>query len=262
MSHLAKISISIVSHNQGGLVASLLNDLREYVATPHEVILTLNVPEALPPLGDQGRFPVRIRRNAAPKGFGANHNAAFRDARCEYFCVLNPDIRMSSDPFPALLDCLRDPEVGVAAPVIRNPAGAVEDSARRFPTPWMILGKIFQMRVVLDYPIGDVPFHPDWVAGMFMLFKRDAYAGLGGFDERYFLYYEDVDLCARLARSGKRTVLCPAGSVIHDARRESRRNPVYIWRHLCSMFRFFGSTAAGRLPTGKGKTKRSTTFPQ
>lgn len=254
MSILPKVSISIVSHNHGGLVASLLGDLNDHVTTPHEVILTFNVPEELPLRSDQFRFPVRIMRNPAPKGFAANHNAAFREARGEYFCVLNPDIRVTSDPFPALLECLRDPEVGVAAPVIRSSGGAVEDSARRFPTPWAILKKVFIRRIALDYAVRDAPIHPDWVAGMFMLFRRDAYSSVGGFDERYFLYYEDVDLCVRLALSGKRAVLCPAGSVIHDARRESRRNLGYVWWHLASMFRFFRSPATARVAPQKFRT--------
>ena len=60
-----------------------------------------------------------------------------------------------------------------------------------------------------DYEIGTADLHPDWVAGMFMLFRRETFAAVGGFDERYFLYYEDVDLCTRLALAGKRVVYCP-----------------------------------------------------
>lgn len=247
MSKIPQVSISIVSHNHGALIAALLGDLSDQITTSIEVILTLNVAEDPSLRVERFRFPIRILRNAAPRGFAANHNAAFREAKSEYFCVMNPDIRMSSDPFPILLDCLRDPDVGVAAPMILNSAGQVEDNARRFPTPWMIILKIFQTRIALDYSLGDTPIHPDWVAGMFMLFPRDAYSGVGGFDERYFLYYEDVDLCGRLTLSGKRVVLCPSVSVMHDARRQSRRNVRHVWWHLSSMWRFFCSPVAARI---------------
>lgn len=239
MSGAPRVSISVVSHRQGGLTAALLAGLANHVQTPHEVIVTLNVPEELPFAVEESRFPIRVLRNAAPKGFGANHNAAFREARGERFCVLNPDIRITSDPFPSLLECLLDPEVGVAAPVIRNPTGAVEDSARRFPTPWVILKKALLRRIALDYSLGDAPIHPDWVAGMFMLFKRDLYSSIGGFDERFYLYYEDVDICHRLRRLGYSVAYVPAAEAVHDAQRASRRNLRLAWHHARSALIFF-----------------------
>jgi hypothetical protein len=125
--------------------------------------------------------------------------------------------------------------------------GAIEDSARRFPTPFSILRKAFLHRAEIDYQIKDETIYPDWVAGMFMVFPREVFTKLGGFDERYFLYYEDVDLCARLAIAGLRVVVCPGASAVHAARRESRRNLRYLRWHLSSMLRFFlRHPAAGR----------------
>jgi len=234
-----RVSVSVVSHGQTWLVTNLLADIFAHVQTPIEIILTLNLPEARPPVPEQFSFPLRILENTVPKGFAANHNAAFRASRGGVFCVLNPDIRIELDPFPALLKCLRDRSVGVAAPMIRSPTGTVEDSARRFPTPLSILRKAFLRRLEVDYPIKDVAVYPDWVAGMFMVFPRDVFAALRGFDERYFLYYEDVDLCARLAAIDRRVVVSPEASVVHAARRESRRSFRYLRWHLSSMLRFF-----------------------
>jgi hypothetical protein len=219
-------------------VELLLESLAAHVHTPFELILTVNVPEARPSNLTSLGFPARVIDNPAPKGFGANHNAAFRESRGATFCPLNPDIRIERDPFPELLACLRDPTVAVAAPLIRNPAGDIEDSARRFPTPLSLLRKALRGRLEVDYPISGESFHPDWVAGMFMLFPRDAFAALKGFDERYFLYYEDVDLCARIKLSGKRVVLCPSAVAIHDARRQSMRSLRHARWHLASMARY------------------------
>lgn len=135
MSLDSRISISIVSHGQGALVGALLADLSTRAATPIEALVTVNIPETLPFDPAQFAFPIRVMRNATPRGFGTNHNAAFRESCGDFFCVLNPDIRIFQDPFPALLKCLQDPLAGVAAPLIVGPRGAVEDSARRFPTP-------------------------------------------------------------------------------------------------------------------------------
>lgn len=233
-----RISISIVSHRQGSLVKQLLSDLHAHCATPLEVVLTVNVEETLPFDAAQFGFPVKIITNASVKGFAANHNAAFRHARAEYFCVLNPDIRLEQDPFPALFVQLADPKVGVASPLILNPSGEIEDSARRFPTFFSLLKKVILGCYKLEHEITDAPLYPDWIAGMFMVFRAGVFKTLGGFDERYFLYYEDVDLCLRLRLAGYEVVLLPQVSAIHDARRQSHRNLRYLRIHATSLLRF------------------------
>ncbi len=233
------VTVSVVSHDQGALVKLLLEDLDWHSAARIEVILTVNVEEVLPFDCAEYQFPVTIIRNVSPRGFGANHNAAFRERHCSFFCVMNPDIRLNSDPFTLLLPALADPSVAIVAPLVCSVKGKIEDSARRMPTPLIIANKAFGRGRGPDYPIGQERFYPDWVAGMFMLFRSDVYAQMGGFDERYFLYYEDVDLCARLALSGYRIVLDPAVSVTHDARRESHRRFRYFLRHAASISRFF-----------------------
>ena len=252
----ARVSISVVSHGQAGLVASLLADIAAHVRAPIEVILTMNLPEARPFDPARFAFPLRVLENPAPKGFAANHNAAFRMSRGAFFCVLNPDIRIDRDPFPDLLKCLQEPAVGLAAPLIRNPAGAVEDSARRFPTPFSILRKALLRPTYIDYPIGDESIYPDWVAGMFMVFPREVFAALGGFDERYFLYYEDVNLCARLRLAGKRVALCTSAFAVHDARRQSRSSLRHMRWHLCSMTRYFTFWAARLAWRGTPRKRR------
>ena len=178
-------------------------------------------------------------RNPEPKGFGANHNAVFKRMKGQYFCVVNPDIRLRKDPFPQLTQVLDDRQAAVAAPVICNAQGHQEDNVRYFPTPASILAKSLGLWPHIEYPHGTRPFDCDWVAGMFMLFKPGLFSAVGGFDERYHLYYEDVDICARLKIAGYRVVACPGVSVIHSARRESHQNLRYMKWHLRSMLRFF-----------------------
>jgi GT2 family glycosyltransferase len=93
-----------------------------------------------------------------------------------------------------------------------------------------------------DYPVTDIPFFPDWVGGMCMVFPVAVFKQLGGFDQRYFLYYEDVDLCGRLKLSGYHAVVCPQATVIHHAHRSSHRQLKYLRWHLASMLRFFLSS--------------------
>ncbi len=232
----ATVTVSVVSHAQRSLVKDLLADLAAVRRGGLDVVLTQNVPEE-PPAIPPG-LAVEIVSNPSPNGFGANHNAAFRRSSGALFCVLNPDIRFSVDPFGALASELMNARVGVAAPLVVDPTGKPEDSARRFPTFLSLGAKLLGLAGRLDYEIGDESFSPDWVAGMFMAFRREAFAEVGGFDERYFLYYEDVDLCRRLRRAGYDARLVPAVKVTHLARRESRRRLRYLSWHAASMLRF------------------------
>lgn len=205
------------------------------------VFLTLNVPEATSFHHGQFPFALTVIHNASVKGFGENHNAAFarmkRESDAEYFCVMNPDIRILGRNFFAqlLTQAVAFSDCGVVAPVVKNTLFELEDHARKIPTPIVLARKFLGSKEPLS--LSD----PDWIAGMFMLFPEAVFAGLGGFQEKFFLYYEDVDLCCRLRLAGYRIVVAPDAVAIHDANRASHRHPYYFYRHLCSALRFFSS---------------------
>lgn len=233
-----KITASIVSHGHGRMVERLVERLKEFPEIG-EIILTLNVEEETC-LQQDGRLT--IVRNAAPKGFGENHNSAFLSCRNGFFCVLNPDISLPENPFPLLIQCLHENPDAIVAPLIVAPGGAVEDSVRYFPTPASLARKALWGDLGI-YPVqpGFPPQKVNWAAGMFLLFTRETYAQLKGFDEAYFLYYEDVDICARAWFSGKRVLIQPRTRAIHEARRTSRRNLRYFLWHVRSMARYLAS---------------------
>ena len=242
------MTISIVSHGQIDLIVKLFDDIATYLSLDQlEVILTLNLPETLPFLESDYTFLKMIIRNKNPKGFGANHNQAFSHATGAYFCVLNPDIRFNTDPFPALLANLKEQSIGVVAPLVLSEHGAIENSARKFATPFKILCKALGRCKHSDYVITDQVIQPDWVGGMFMLLPSKIFAQVAGFDERYFMYYEDVDLCARLRLLGYDVVLNPQAKVFHYAQRTSHANFKYFRWHLRSMLRFFVSPVFWRV---------------
>jgi N-acetylglucosaminyl-diphospho-decaprenol L-rhamnosyltransferase len=247
-----ELSISIVSHAQINLVENLLHEIAQHCqALSLELILTLNLDETLSFSVDTFPFPISVIRNSTPQGFANNHNQALRYATGQFYCVMNPDIRLNENPFPTLLDCLKDSSVGVAAPLVLNESGTMEDSARRFPTPLKILCKAIGGCKGNDYVVKDEAFFPDWVGGMFMLFRSEIFKKLSGFDQRYFLYYEDVDLCARLRLQGYEVAVCPQSKVIHQAQRSSHRNLKYMYWHLKSMARFFVSSVYWRIQCRK-----------
>jgi GT2 family glycosyltransferase len=236
----SKTSLSIVSHGQIDLIKNLLQDINSFQdGSFFEVILTINIPETIPSCFESLSFPIKIIHNPSPIGFGENHNRAFQHANGEFFCVLNPDIRLTENPFPSLIANLQNTSIGVIAPLVLDSNGAIEDSARHFPTPFSIGLKALGMAPKHEYTFENKLFYPDWAGGMFLLFRRDVYTQINGFNQKFFLYYEDVDLCARIWNSGFKVGLNPNVNVIHLARRSSHHNLRYLLMHLSSMLKFF-----------------------
>lgn len=238
------IAVSIVSHGHGLMVNKLVATLLECPEVSH-IILTRNVPEKL---DIPQSLRVQLIDNAVPQGFGANHNAAFSVCEHPFFCLLNPDVELPNNPFPVLLKSLNDNNAALVAPLVVSPDGRIEDSIRHFPTIRSLLVKSFGGGDG-RYPVfpGHPDFYPEWVAGMFMLFRSVDFAQLQGFDEAFFLYYEDVDICVRAWQRGLKVAACPGGSVVHDARRDSRHSLRHGRWHLTSMVRYLWKHW-GRLP--------------
>jgi GT2 family glycosyltransferase len=226
----------VVSHRQNVLVNDFVRDLERCCGNEISLVLTQNVPDEVP-LAATG-LKLQVIANEKPRGFGANHNAAFARCATPFYCVANPDIRLTSDPYPALLAALEHERAAAAGPLVHSPAGTIEDSARRFPTAATLVRKLFAAPPGPDYAADRGPVEVDWVAGLFMLFDSAAFRAIGGFDEAYFLYYEDVDLCRRLRRAGRKVVYVPGAEVIHDARRGSRKELGLMRHHVASMLRF------------------------
>lgn len=229
------ICVSIVSHGHALMLPALVRRILD-LPNVTQVIVTFNILE-------HAELPMDLRlqliNNSSPKGFGANHNHAFSFCRTMYFCVLNPDIIFQQDPFPRLIEDISAYKADLVAPLVLNTQGGIEDSIRYFPSLYSLFKKL-----VLDhkdcYPINDdrAALAPEWVAGMFMLFTAAGFVKLKGFDSKYFLYYEDVDICVRLWRLGLRLVADPSIEVIHDARRASRKNIHHMKLHIFSMLTY------------------------
>lgn len=231
------LTASIVSHGHGQMVARLVDDL---LGCPEvsRIVITQNVAEDVEYPSDSR---LEVHRNNAARGYGANHNAALADATTPFVCVLNPDIRLQGNPFPALLRSFDDQSVALSAPKIVSPDGVTEDSARCFPTFSSLAAKAFGKNDGTYSDKADL-LDPDWLAGMFLLTRREAFAKVGGFDDGFYLYYEDVDLCWRLRRAGYQIVQDRTVEVTHDARRESRRSLRFARWHLTSMARYLFKT--------------------
>lgn len=146
---------------------------------------------------------------------------------------------MIENPFSSLIRCLKTSNAKLVAPVVISKLGENEDSMRYSPTIKSLLKKLFfgddgRYR----HSSNEKTIYPDWVAGMFMLFDSTTYQSIGGFDESFFMYYEDVDICERIWKSKNTLAGDLSIRVIHDAQRASRKNFKHMLWHISSMIRY------------------------
>lgn len=240
-----KLVISIVSHGQGALIRQLLGDLNVHLVNSQYsvyVVVTLNIPEEENFLSGFTNLSIHVIRNNVKKGFGENNNNAFYSFESDFFLVLNPDVRVNINLIDPMINSF-SMDVAVMAPRVLSAAGTVEDSFRKFPTIFGLIKRKLLSPGKLDYHISESNLYEvEWVGGMFMLFHSPKYRNVNGFDERYFMYLEDADICKRLLGIGFSTIYIPSHEIVHDARRNSRKKLRYLLWHLRSMVRFlFGN---------------------
>lgn len=253
---MSAATISIVSHGHGAMLRELLKDLsgQQQIDTCR-VVLTLNLAGEELNTDDYPLLDITLIRNDIPKGFGANHNAAFKHCDSPWFIVLNPDIRLPDSTVIRNLVTQKPADSdGIRAPLVGNSQGGWEDSVRLNLSPLSLARRVLGKREPYS-PDGESklgrPFY--WVAGMCMIVSSHVYEKIGGFDERLFLYCEDYDLCVRTYLAGYTTDLVKDVHVIHDAQRDSHRSSKHMRWHFASLLRVWTSAAFWKLAfTGGG----------
>ena len=174
-------------------------------------------------------------------GLATAINAGIRKTTSEFFAVLNPDVLLDDrSTVNRLLAQFEEPDVGLVAPALILPSGEYQDSARTVPSPsQLVRRKLTGETYGVVKPSGpaDVP----WVVAAFIVVRRMASDAVGGFDEGYFLYFEDVDFCVRLWKHGWRVRLDTLSTAQHFFHAESRNSfaGVASRHHLRSSIRFF-----------------------
>ena len=226
--------VSVVSHGHRALVQALLDDLTRFsTATVARVVLTLNLPEALPQAPAGGwPFVLQVVHNTRPRGFGANHNHALQGTTEPFVCVLNPDVQWAGcDPLGALVEAAARAGVGCSYPMQCDAAGRRQDSERALPTPMAL----WRRRVLRRQEA-----RVDWVNAACLVLPTPVWGAVGGFDEAYFMYCEDVDLCLRLRLAGWTLARAPV-QVVHAGQRASHRRWAHLRWHVKSLLRLWRS---------------------
>jgi GT2 family glycosyltransferase len=175
-------------------------------------------------------------------GFGAGHNLLAARHDSPLLCFVNPDVVADqADVFARLLDALRDGGVAVAGPLLRTPDGAPQ----RFDH-----GELRGVRARVANGAGHAHWRPRaertevaWVSGAFLLVRRSAFDAVGGFDEGFFLYKEEEDLCLRIRRAGGRVLYVPDAQARHVGGVVAGRDPAQL---AASVARYRAKHCPGR----------------
>ncbi|MGP0630167.1 glycosyltransferase family 2 protein [Nitrospina sp. 32_T5] len=241
------LTFIIVTYNHGDCLDKCLQSIQDSVKDAHHEVLVVNNARQDRLDDFETRFPnVRVTTNRKNIGFARACNQAAREARGGLLVFLNPDARLHEGAVDALRNQLEsDPGIGIVGPKVLNPDGTVQASCRRFPRLWTGLfhrrsllslwfpgNRFTREYLMLDFDHATTR-DVDWVSGCCMMIARDRFRELGGFDERYFLFHEDVDLCRTAWQAGYRVVYHPEAVVTHDIGAGNRNLPalVIVRRH-------------------------------
>ncbi len=186
--------------------------------------------------------------NSTNIGFGRAHNSVLEKIAnsSEYHLVLNPDVEFKPEVLPNLIERLKkEQSVDLISPRVVYPNGELQYTCRMHPTCIHLinrrLGFFEKKRFHREYRDKDLTkiLYPDFIHGCFLLFKTESFINLKGFDERYFLYMEDADICRKIDETGGKKVYYPEEEVTHIYRKGSNKRIGLFFTHIVSAIKYF-----------------------
>ena len=219
-----EVSVIIVSYNAREHLERCLTS----VAEGHEIVVVDNASTDGSGELVRERFPeVRLVELAENRGFGAANNEGMKAASGRYFLLLNSDAWPVGDAIERLVSFAdASPRAGVVGPRLRNPDGTLQRSVRGFPTRWRIATEYFFLRKLAPRSRALNAFYgagfdhgsvreAEFLMGAVLLVRRQAVDEVGGFDESFFMFSEEVDLCYRMRAAGWSVVFYPGAEFVH-----------------------------------------------
>lgn len=258
------LSIIIVNYKSKAKLINCLEsiDRAETQGLAHEIIVVDNASgDDLADIGSR-RPEAKIITSAKNLGMGGGNNLGIEAASSPVILVLNPDTVIKDNALIILSDYLKNNSaVGMVGPKLLYPDGSLQFSCSRFPRFFMpflrrtSLGRYFKKArdrfTMTDFDHDSIA-PVDWLMGSCIMFRKEIVLSGGRifkprFDERYFMYFEDIDLARQFWSNGLKVMYNPEAIVIHDHQRESAKHPWYIalfrdkmaWRHIDSWLKYF-----------------------
>jgi hypothetical protein len=249
-----ELSIIIVNYNVKEFLQNLLHSLQKAVQNiSHEIIIVDNASDDGSVEFIREKFPhVQLISNQTNLGFSKANNAALKIAKGKYFLLINPDTIVSEDTISTMIKFFEDhSDAGLAGCKILNPDGSLQLACRRsFPGPWTSFCKVTGLSTLfpksklfakynLTYLDENETFEVDAISGSFMMMKKEVYEKVGGFDEQFFMYGEDLDLCYRIQQNGYKVYYYPGTQIIHYKGESTKRSSLDETKHFYNAMHLF-----------------------
>jgi N-acetylglucosaminyl-diphospho-decaprenol L-rhamnosyltransferase len=257
----ASTVVVTVSYNSSGELGGFLESVARGELAPHTYIVDNASADIDATREIASHYDATVVALADNRGYGGAINAAVAELAesVEFILISNPDVRLSPDAVAALVATLREREdAGAVGPRVLNEDGTPYPSARSFPslrtgvghavffTIWP--GNPWSKRYLANREQVDEPRPVDWLSGSCLLVRRSAFDAIGGFDEGYFMYFEDVDLGYRLAKAGWKRLFVPSTSVVHSGAHSTTTESARMIRaHHDSAYRYLSKKYSGPL---------------
>ncbi len=233
------LSIIIVNYNVKEFIQNLLHSVfKAGCNLKYEIIIIDNASDDGSADFIKEKFPnVNLISNKQNIGFGKANNIGLAAAKGKYILLINPDTLIREDTLEKMISFFESsPDAGLAGCKILNPDGSLQLACRRsFPGPWTSFCKVTGLsslfphsrlfaRYNLTYLDENRTYEVDAISGSFMMMKKEVYEKIGGFDEQFFMYGEDLDLCYRIQKAGWKVYYTPGTQIIHYKGESTRRS--------------------------------------
>jgi len=268
------LSIITVNYNVKEFLQNLIHSIHKAAGSlSYEIIIVDNASSDGSVDFISDKFPeVKLISNNENLGFGKANNQGLKIAEGKFILLINPDAIVSEDTFTKMISFFEThPSVGLAGCKILNPDGTLQLACRRsFPGPWTSFCKVTGLsslfpnsglfaRYNLTYKDENESYEVDAISGSFMMMRKEVYENTGGFDEDYFMYGEDLDLCYRIQQAGYQVYYVHETQIIHYKGESTRRSSLdetkffydamhlFVKKHLSSslLVQFILRTAIG-----------------
>ncbi len=257
------LSIIIVNYNVKVFLQNLLDSiLKASKEIQTEIIIVDNASDDGSVEFLKENYPsVKLIVNSTNLGFGKANNIALREAKGKFILLLNPDTIVAEDTFIKMINFFNEnSEAGLAGCKILNPDGTLQLPCRRsFPGPWTSFTKVTGLstlfpksrifaRYNLTYLDENQTYEVDAISGSFMMMRKEVYEKIGGFDEQFFMYGEDLDLCYRIQKAGFKVYYVHSTQIIHYKGESTKRSSIdetkvfyqamhlFVKKHLSTSF--------------------------
>ena len=257
------LSIIIVNYNVKEFLQNLIHSIEKASTNlTKEIIIIDNASDDGSVDFIKEKFPqIKLIANQTNLGFGKANNIGLKQATGKYILLINPDTLVAEDTFEKMIQFFEsNKNIGLAGCKILNPDGTLQLACRRsFPGPWTSFTKVTGLsnlfpnskifaRYNLTYLDENKSYEVDAISGSFMMMRKEVYEKVGGFDEQFFMYGEDLDLCYRIQKAGYKVFYVHSTQIIHYKGESTKRSSIdetkvfysamhlFVKKHLSTSF--------------------------